>query len=233
LHRKRTAARADCAGEFGPRRVGVSVAIALLSVATLLAPPAASTTGPLEAVLECRSLSDPVARLACFDRATDALAGATSPTSAGATVAGAAAPPSAPAAPPPPPPASAASSPTMESPESVARGAPAVNHVAPAKPLDSQEEFGMRPSAVAAAEVAAGVRAPEVKKIAAAIVAIGRTADGRFVFTLDNGQVWRQLLLDGDLLAKAGDQVTIGRGLFGSFWLEAPSGRGCKVSRVD
>jgi hypothetical protein len=91
----------------------------------------------------------------------------------------------------------------------------------------------MHPQDVAAAEVAAGVRAPEVKKIQAAIVAIGFAPNGHLLFTLDNGQVWRQLVVEGELLAKVGDSVTISRGLFGSFWLQAPSGRGCKVNRVD
>ena len=73
---------------------------------------------------------------------------------------------------------------------------------------------------------------PEAR-IQAAIVAIGFAANGRLVFTLDNGEVWRQLLAEGELLAKVGDAVTISRGMLGSFLLQAPSGRGCKVSRVE
>jgi hypothetical protein len=33
-------------------------------------------------------------------------------------------------------------------------------------------------------------------------------------------------------MAKGGDAVTISRGLLGSYWLQLPSKRGCKVNRV-
>jgi hypothetical protein len=52
------------------------------------------------------------------------------------------------------------------------------------------------------------------------------------VFTLDNGQVWRQISTEADLLAKQGDAVTISRGLLGSYWLALKSKRGCKVTRL-
>jgi hypothetical protein len=203
------------------------LACALLLAAANLAPaswsaPAQAPAAPVEAVLACRSVTDPVARLACFDRTSDALA---TPL-AGAPAAGAptAGPPA--AASPPDLPAAA---PDVAPPGAVA----APSHVAPLPPLDAQQEFGKHPRDVAAAEVAAGIRAPDVNKIQAAIVAIGFAANGRMLFTLDNGQVWRQLVREGELLAKVGDPVTISRGLFGSFWLQAASGRGCKVSRVD
>jgi hypothetical protein len=188
-----------------------SSAPGLLGLATLLAAanlaPASWAAGyaPVDAVLACRGLTEPVARLACFDRTTGALAAplgasASAPSAATAIV----------------PPAAAAPGP-----------------VPPAQPFDARQEFGMHPRDVAAAEVAAGIRAPDVKNIQAAIVAIGFAANGRMLFTLDNGQVWRQLVREGELLAKVGDSVTISRGLFGSFWLQAASGRGCKVNRVD
>jgi hypothetical protein len=189
---------------------------ALLLAAATLAPasssapapvPAPTAAAPVEAVLACRSVTDSVARLACFDRTSDALA---------VPLAGA------PAAVPP------------AAPDVAPAGVVAApNRAAPEQPLDAQQEFGMHPRDVAAAEVAAGIRAPDVKNIQAAIVAIGFAANGRMLFTLDNGQVWRQLVREGELLAKVGDSVTISRGLFGSFWLQAASGRGCKVNRVD
>jgi hypothetical protein len=91
----------------------------------------------------------------------------------------------------------------------------------------------MRESSIATKEVAAGVRAPDVTNIEAHIASLSLAANGRVVFTLDNGQVWRQLLTEGDLLAKPGDPVTISRALLGSYWLKLQSGRGCKVSRVQ
>ena len=176
------------------------LALTCLLSASQPALPAWATPAPpsVDAVLACRSLSDPMARLACFDRTTDALA-----------VPPAVLPPLTAVAP-------------------VAAPSP----VAP-QPLDARQEFGMHPRDQVAAEVAAGVRAPDLNKIQAAIVAIGFAPNGRLLFTLDNGQVWRQLLREGELLAKTGDSVTISRGLLGSFWLQDASGRGCKVSRVD
>jgi hypothetical protein len=85
---------------------------------------------------------------------------------------------------------------------------------------------------VAAHEVAAGTRAADASKIEAHLLRLAPAADGRMVFTLDNDQVWRQLIAEGDLLAKPGDAVTLSRGFLGSFWLQLPNGRGCKVSRL-
>ena len=72
----------------------------------------------------------------------------------------------------------------------------------------------------------------ENSKITAQIVQLAPAPDRRMVFTLDNAQVWRQLNAEGDLLAKPGDTVVISRGLLGSYWLQAPSGRGSKVDRL-
>ena len=104
--------------------------------------------------------------------------------------------------------------------------------VRPAPALDPQQQFGLPERAVAAKEVAAGTRAADATKIEARLVEIVPAVDGRAVFTLDNGQVWRQLSQEGDLLAKQGDAVTISRGLLGSYWLALKSKRGCKVTRL-
>ena len=159
------------------------------------------------ALLACRDVADSSARLACFDRAAAALAQsgtatARSPATAAIPSASDAA---VPAAPPP-------------------------THPAPV--LSPQQQFGLPERAIATKEVAAGTRAADAPKIEANLVQIAAGADGRFVFTLDNAQVWKQLLTEGDLLAKPGDPVTISRGWLGSYWLQAKSGRGCKVSRI-
>ena len=84
-----------------------------------------------------------------------------------------------------------------------------------------------------AREVAAGTRASDVSELDAHIAKIAQAPDRRVVFTLDNAQVWRQLNLEGEMLAKAGDAVTISRGILGSYWLQIKSGRGCKVTRLQ
>jgi len=104
--------------------------------------------------------------------------------------------------------------------------------VASAQPLAPSEKFGLSEQAVAEREVAAGSRAPEAQMIDVHVSAVSQSSDGRFTFTLDNGQVWRQLLKEGDMLAKPGDAATVSRGMLGSYWLAFESRRGCKVTRI-
>jgi hypothetical protein len=81
-------------------------------------------------------------------------------------------------------------------------------------------------------EVAAGARPAELERIEARLAQITTTPGRQLVFSLDNGQVWRQLATSEDLLVKPGDTVTISKGWLGSFTLEVSSGRQCKVIRV-
>jgi hypothetical protein len=194
------------------------LAVALRTAAAAFAAP--SLTG----VLACRSVADGAARLACYDREIDAFDAASAPAAARAvpplSTAGAAASavPAAPSAPAAPSKLAAPSAP-----------------VAPAAPvLNAQEKFGLPEGKVAAQEVAAGTRAADASQIEAHLVRVAPAADARLVFTLDNKQVWWQNQADGqELLAKVGDAVTIHRGVLGSYWMQFPSGRGCKVSRLQ
>jgi hypothetical protein len=166
-------------------------------------------------LLACRNISDAAARLACFDREAAALAPA--PT-ANATASPAA------------PPVSSAPAPAARPDATAAPAAAAPARAAPV--LDPQQQFGLPERAVVAKEVAAGTRAADATKIEAHLSAVASRADRHTVFTLDNGQIWQDLLLEGGLLAKPGDEVTISRGLLGSYWLQLKSGRGCKVTRL-
>lgn len=105
---------------------------------------------------------------------------------------------------------------------------------APASPAGAAalESFGVPEGKILAEEVAAGARPAELTRIDAHLSAISVTVTGLATFKLDNGQVWRQLVAEGDLLAKPGDTVSISRGVFHSYWLQVKSGRGCKVTRV-
>jgi len=170
--------------------------------------PSDSVTG----LLACRAIADAGARLACFDREAAALAPRT-PTAA-APASAPAAPASAPAA------ATPANTPTAATPPP------------PAPVLNPQQQFGLPEHSVIEKEVAAGTRAADAKKIEAHITQFTTAADGRIVFTLDNDQVWKQLLSEGSLLARQGDAVTVSRGVLGSFWLQLANGRGCKVTRL-
>jgi hypothetical protein len=222
-------------------------ALTALLFAAMAAPCLASEASePLAPLLECRSVADPTARLACFDREAATLAA----TATSRAPAGPAAPVTSPApvtsaAPVTPAPAAGSGVPTAPLtsasaaaaaiPPAPAPAVPAAGSAAvapPARPQDAKENFGLPEGAIAAQEVAAGTRAPELKEISAHISGLSVSASGRATFTLDNGQVWRQLQSEGDLLAREGDLVTISRGLLRSYWLQVKSGRGCKVTRI-
>ncbi len=184
---------------------------------------AAHASESLSQLLACRAVVNATARLACFDRTAAALAAG----------------PKAVAAPPPAPVSSAsvASAPVQPAAGSTA-GLPPVPTAAAttstpaAVSLNPQQRFGLPERTVVAKEVAAGTRPADATKIEARLLRIAPAGDGRLVFTLDNGQAWRQLNLEGELLAKQGDAVTISRGWLGSYWLQLTSGRGCKVTRL-
>jgi len=203
------------ARSLGPVCAAVGLAVAAVHAAAPIS----------NAILACRDIAEPTARLACFDREAAALVQAAAKPSAADAAARAsptaAAPPAAATPPATQPPAPAA----MPKPAGTASGAAAA-------PLNAEQQFGLPERAVAAREVAAGTRASDLAQIDAHIARIAAAGDTRMIFTLDNGQVWRQLQAEGDLLTKQGDAVTISRGVFGSFWLRTPSGRGCKVTRL-
>ena len=104
---------------------------------------------------------------------------------------------------------------------------------APAPTLNPRDTFGLAPLQVAArAEEVAHAPKP-LAAVAARITNLSRAADGREVFTLDNHQVWVQLVPDGDWLdARTGEKVTISRGWLDSYRLSLPSHRGVKVTRL-
>jgi hypothetical protein len=128
----------------------------------------------------------------------------------------------------------AGAAPAAETAPATAPVAAAPSHgPAPAAPaFDATQQFGLTEGALAAREVAAGTRAADVADIKARLTAVSRGASGLLTFTLDNGQVWRQLKDSGELLARMGDPVTISRGWFRSFEIQLPSGRSCKVERL-
>lgn len=170
---------------------------------------------PLGALLACRSIQDTAARLACFDRESASIAAATSHSSAlTQNSSGGSAPPSAPAAP-------------------AATNAPSAVNVSTPTALDPVATFGLPAQAIAARENAAGLRKKDLQSITAHIARMSSGSSGRMVFDLDNHQAWQQIGNEGDLMAKPGDEVKIWRGMLGSFWLQASTGRGCKVTRLE
>jgi hypothetical protein len=168
----------------------------------LLATCPPADAGPLQPLLACRTITDSAARLACFDHESAALADSS------ASVA---------------PPAQAAAPAQGASPSSTTGVAGQGRLVG---------EFGLAPGAVTARESQSGLRPKPVDHIEARLTGLSTAPDGLLFFTLDNGQVWKQLAHEGELLASAGDSVRIARGWLGSYELELPSHHGCKVKRV-
>ncbi len=133
----------------------------------------------LAALRVCRSITEEVQRLACFDREVSVLV-----------------------------------------------DKPAANVLAP------QQSFGLPPLVALREEAVRSDLPPPADVLDAKLIAMRVAADGRVVFTLDNGQIWRQLVPGDDLLAKLGETVHLSRGALGSYWLKAASGRNCKVTRA-
>lgn len=208
------------------RLIPACVALNLVFAATAWA-----ADPPLGALLACRSIQDLSVRLACFDResATIAAASSGSPALTQNAPAGAAPSASAMAAAP-----SVATSARSTSPSEVATAsAPAAPNAPTPPPLDPVATFGLPAQAIAARENAAGLRKKDLQSISAHITRISSGSSGRMVFDLDNHQAWAEIGTEGDLMAKPGDEVKIWRGMLGSFWLQASTGRGCKVTRLE
>jgi hypothetical protein len=166
-------------------------------------------------VLACRGIADDTARLACFDRESAWLAQSGAALSPGVAAAEGSA-------------ARAASAPSgADSPNS-----PGHRATTATASLDPQQSFGLSTAEISAREVAAGERPREAASITAHIARLYTGANGRVVFTLDNHQVWQELLAAGDLDSQPGESVVISRGMLGSYWMKAQSGRGAKVTRL-
>lgn len=165
----------------------------------------------LARVLACRSIPADAARLQCFDHFSTILArdARASDTSARASA-------SAPAA-------------ERRARDGTARTAEHRDAAA----LDPRKTFGLSPSAILAREVKSGMRRQDISSITARVTGVGPAPDGRMIYDLDDGQVWEELVANGDAPpVSRGDKVQISRGWLDSYWLQTPSGRGCKVLRL-
>ena len=72
----------------------------------------------------------------------------------------------------------------------------------------------------------------EAGEITSSVVSFSRGADQRFVVTLQNGQVWREVTPNSAVRLQQGDTVRIERGSLGSFVLVGPAKRSSKVKRI-
>jgi len=68
--------------------------------------------------------------------------------------------------------------------------------------------------------------------VSAAIKALDRLHDGKFVVTLDNAQVWAQSEFNSQADVEIGDTITVRRAALGSYLLVTKAGIGTRVRRV-
>ncbi|MGP8229051.1 MAG: hypothetical protein ACLQUM_06805 [Steroidobacteraceae bacterium] len=157
---------------------------------------------------QCAAQADDAQRLNCYDRIArppaPATAGAAAPRSAPATIPPTAAVPSAPAP------------------------IPAPGEAAPAAaPNSNAAAFGISNGPLAAKR-----QTQSLKSISAVVATVTTRPRGELVVTLDNGQVWQQLMAVDYFPLEPGDTVEISSGALGSYVLSAPSKRSTKVTRI-
>ncbi len=102
----------------------------------------------------------------------------------------------------------------------------------PAPAMPPEKAFGLPPLAVAEAQASRIEQPASLESLTGRVVGLSLGENGRVVVTLDNGQVWRQLMAGEDLNLKLGDTVRLTRGIVGSYFMKVPSGRTCKVNRL-
>ena len=101
--------------------------------------------------------------------------------------------------------------------------------------LTPEQTFGLTAEGIRKLEAAQGNKSAQMqppKALAAHIASVARNAAGRDVFTLDNGQVWRQSETRSTFEAHAGDAVVISSRALGSFWLSTSTHNGTRVERL-
>jgi len=179
--------------------------VALFSL-VLFATPAFAQQAPLDKVYACTSVSEGAARLACFDAAVAGLKTATE--TGGAVVVDRA---------------------QIEKAEKEAFG------------LDAPSLTALAESAAATAKPVASTSAaaPAVKpktldSVSLAVKSIGKGADGKYRFAMENGQVWRQtddLKLSG--LGKGPWTAEIRKAALGTFMLKLGDRTAVRVRRME
>jgi hypothetical protein len=76
-------------------------------------------------------------------------------------------------------------------------------------------------------------RPKQSEAITGKIVALREGAQGRLIFTLDNGQVWAQTESRPSISFAVGDAVRLEHGAMSSLWLAADRDRKTRVKRIS
>jgi hypothetical protein len=65
------------------------------------------------------------------------------------------------------------------------------------------------------------------------VTALGKSADGRFIATLENGQQWLQLEHDSRVELKVGESVTLNKMVMGNYEMTTHTGYTLRVKRLQ
>jgi hypothetical protein len=78
----------------------------------------------------------------------------------------------------------------------------------------------------------ADAAAAKPEKFNSSITALGSSADGRFIATLENGQQWLQTERDSRIEVKVGDTVTLQPMMFGAYTMVTRTGYSIRVKKL-
>ena len=86
------------------------------------------------------------------------------------------------------------------------------------------EDLGVTGELLRQKQKQAGITAATPADVTAKVATLANRGSGKFVVTLDNGQVWAQQEAP-DFTLQVGDVITLRRGVLGALWMVSPSGR--------
>jgi hypothetical protein len=99
-------------------------------------------------------------------------------------------------------------------------------------PKIEADQFGMTAD-VAQKRNPSTSRPQQSESLTGKIVALREAAEGRLIFTLDNGQVWAQAESRPNIRFAVGDTVRLEHGAMSSLWLAADHDRKTRVKRIS
>lgn len=97
--------------------------------------------------------------------------------------------------------------------------------------LTEEQKLGLSPARIEKLEKPPGA-APPPSELAVTIQSVARDGRAHQVFTLTNGQIWRQVEVDATFAVHAGDSVVISRAILGSYIMSFGKHLNTRVSRV-
>lgn len=97
--------------------------------------------------------------------------------------------------------------------------------------LTEEQKMGLSPARVGQLENPRGAAVPP-KELTVTIRGVAVDGNAHQVFTLTNGQIWRQVELDTAFIVHPEDRVVISRGVGGSYFMSFGKHRSTRVSRL-